>query len=337
MKVGVFLFPESRFPELDGKVIKETVQEAIVAEQLGAEAVFLAEHHFDSNCAYVDPPVFASHLAGVTSRIKIGFAVLQTSLYHPLRLAEQISLLDQLSDGRMIVGLGRGSAFNMHEYIGFEVDPESAQERFEEIESILLNCWNTPVTGTVSHKGKYWNIEIPMLRPRTFTQPHPPLLRSVSSDASLIGQAKVGRPVIIGANSPARAVEMIALYRSAMLEAGFSKDATDLAVQQSWVARHVIIAPTAEEVAIGEGYYAEMQTYRSNQSEKVSQRVAKEKATTTPRYAAGTPDQLVPEFQLLKGTGIGGVIVRFRSGPMPTEYSVRGMKLFMNEVMPALN
>src|SRR3954453_16396700 len=112
-----------------------------MAEQLGAGAGFLAGQHLDGNCVYVDPPTFAAGLAMATSRIKIGFAVLQTSLYHPLRMAEQISLIDNLSKGRLIVGLGRGSLVNTHEYTGYQIDPDSAQERFEEIEEILLQCW----------------------------------------------------------------------------------------------------------------------------------------------------------------------------------------------------
>ena len=84
MRLGVFLFHELRNPSLDGQVIGEAVHEAQLAEEQGMDAVFLAEHHFDGNCVYVDPPTFASALAMVTNRIKIGFAVLQTSLYHPV-------------------------------------------------------------------------------------------------------------------------------------------------------------------------------------------------------------------------------------------------------------
>jgi alkanesulfonate monooxygenase SsuD/methylene tetrahydromethanopterin reductase-like flavin-dependent oxidoreductase (luciferase family) len=168
MRVGVFLFPESRDPAADDRVINEAIEEAKLAEDEGMDAVFLAEHHFDGNCVYVDPPTFASALAMATSRIKIGFAVLQTSLYHPLRMAEQISLVDNLSKGRLIVGLGRGSLVNLHEYSGYEIEPDTAQERFEEIEQILLQCWKNE---KVVHAGKYWNFEIPMLRPRPYTKP----------------------------------------------------------------------------------------------------------------------------------------------------------------------
>src|ERR1700712_3279428 len=103
MRVGVFLFHESRNPAADDRVIDEAVREAKLAEDEGMDAVFLVEHHFDGNCAYVDPATFAAALAMATSRIKIGFAVLQTSLYPPLRMAEQISLIDNLSKGRLIV------------------------------------------------------------------------------------------------------------------------------------------------------------------------------------------------------------------------------------------
>ncbi len=195
MKVGVFLFHESRDPSADDRVIDEAVCEARLAEEQGMDAVFLVEHHFDGNCAYVDPATFAAALAMATSRIQIGFAVLQTSLYHPLRMAEQISLIDNLSKGRLIVGLGRGSLVNTHEYTGYQIDPDSAQERFEEIEKILLQCWTNE---KVVHSGKYWNFEIPMLRPRPYTKPYPPILRSVASEASLAAQARLGRPGAYG-------------------------------------------------------------------------------------------------------------------------------------------
>jgi alkanesulfonate monooxygenase SsuD/methylene tetrahydromethanopterin reductase-like flavin-dependent oxidoreductase (luciferase family) len=334
MRLGVFLFHESRDPGADDRVIHEAVAEARLAEELGMDAAFLAEHHFDGNCAYVDPPTFAAALAMATSRIHIGFAVLQTSLYHPLRMAEQLSLLDNLSRGRLIVGLGRGSMVNLHEYSGYEIDPASAQERFEEIEQILLKCWNGE---KVAHAGKYWNFEIPMLRPRPFTKPHPQVLRSVASEASLAAQARLCRPVLMAAATAPGAARNIAIYRQAAAEAGHAPAAIDAAIAQCWVARTVILAPTdAEAQEVGLPYFRQMQTYRAAQSTAFEARVAEMNAKPTLPVLCGAPETVMEDFTSLAETGIGGVFIRFRTGPMPAEFSTRALRLFMRDIAPRI-
>ncbi len=333
MRVGVFLFHESRDPAADDQVIDEAVQEAQLAEEQGMDAVFLAEHHFDGNCVYVDPPTFAAALAMATSRIKIGFAVLQTSLYHPLRMAEQISLIDHLSKGRLIVGLGRGSLVNTHEYSGYEIDPDSAQERFEEIEKILLQCWTNE---KVTHAGKYWNFEIPMLRPRPYTKPYPQILRSVASEASLAVQARLGRPVLMAAATAAGAARNIEVYRKAAAEAAIAADQIDHAISQCWVARTVVLAPTDKEaIEVGLPYFRQMQTYRAAQSTAFEALAAKANTQRLP-VLCGSPESMMEDFTSLEKTGIGGVIVRFRTGPMPAEFSSRALKLFMKEIAPQI-
>ncbi|WP_187830458.1 LLM class flavin-dependent oxidoreductase [Siccirubricoccus phaeus] len=335
MRVGVFLFHESRYPSADAQVIDEAVREAKLAEDEGMDAVFLAEHHFDGNCAYVDPPTFAAALAMATSRIKIGFAVLQTSLYHPIRMAEQISLIDNLAKGRLIVGLGRGSMVNLHEYSGYEIDPDSAQERFEEIEQILLQCWTSE---QLRHAGKYWNFDVPMmLRPRPYTKPHPQLLRSVASEGSIAAQARQGRPVLMAAATAAGAARNVEAYRKAAQEAGVSADRIDHAIAESWVSRTVVLAPTDEEAhAVGMPYFRQMQTYRAAQSSAFEAMVAKANAQPAPPVLCGSPESMVEDFRSLARTGIGGVSIRFRTGPMPAEFSSRALQLFMREIAPEI-
>jgi alkanesulfonate monooxygenase SsuD/methylene tetrahydromethanopterin reductase-like flavin-dependent oxidoreductase (luciferase family) len=334
MRVGVFLFHESREPSADDRVIGEAIDEARLAEDEGMDAVFLVEHHFDGNCAYVDPATFASALAMATSRIKIGFAVLQTSLYHPLRMAEQISLIDNLSKGRLIVGLGRGSLVNTHEYSGYQIDPDSAQERFEEIEKILLQCWTEE---KVVHSGKYWKFEIPMLRPRPYTKPYPQILRSVASEASLAAQARLGRPVLMAAATATGAARNIEIYWTAARDAGVSASQIDHAIAQSWVARTVVLAPTDQEaLEVGLPYYEQMQTYRAAQSTAFEEMVAKTRASGRLPVLCGSPDSMLEDFTSLAATGVGGVFVRFRTGPMPAEFSSRALKLFMQEIAPQI-
>src|SRR5258705_10414293 len=116
MKFGDFLFPDTRDPERDGIVIDETLHEALLADELGVDVIWLAEHHFDGICAYVDPISFAGALATSTRRSKIGFAVVQTALHHPIRLAEQLAFLDNFTKGRSIVGPARGPPLTIYNY-----------------------------------------------------------------------------------------------------------------------------------------------------------------------------------------------------------------------------
>ena len=74
MKFSNFLFPESRSPENDLTIIEDSLREAVLCDQLGFDAVWLAEHHFDGGCAYVDPVTFAAAIGATTNNIKIGFA-----------------------------------------------------------------------------------------------------------------------------------------------------------------------------------------------------------------------------------------------------------------------
>jgi alkanesulfonate monooxygenase SsuD/methylene tetrahydromethanopterin reductase-like flavin-dependent oxidoreductase (luciferase family) len=335
MKIASFLFPQSQHPADDGRTIQETLQEAALAEELGADALFLAEHHFDGNSAYVDPPTFAAALAATTKRIKIGFAVLQTSLYHPLRLTEQLSLLDHLSQGRLIVGLGRGSMVNLYEYTAYEVDPNDAQERFEEIEKIMLECWTKE---RVVHKGKYWNFDIPYLRPRPFTNPHPQILRAVTSEFSIKAQGRRGRPVILPPGPNEATARQIGWFREGMTEAGFDASAIAEALRQSWVMRQTVIADT-DEIAMGEGlgYYKSMQAFRSAQSPGYRDMVMGDSAAALPRgLVLGSPDTVRDHYIELAKLGIGGVALRMRVGPMPAAFSMNALRLFMREIAPAV-
>src|SRR5438552_1839416 len=122
VRFGNFLFPDCRDPARDFAVIDETLAEARLSDELGIDVIWLGEHHFDGICAYVDPISFAAALATATQRSTIGFAVIQTSLHHPIRLAEQLALIDNLTKGRLIVGLRRGTAYNIYDYHGFGRD-----------------------------------------------------------------------------------------------------------------------------------------------------------------------------------------------------------------------
>lgn len=347
MKFSNFLFPESREPAQDERVIDETIAEAKLTEQLGFDVVWLAEHHFDGICAYVDPLSFAAVLAAATRRIKIGFAVAQVSLHHPIRLAEQISLLDNITKGRIIAGLGRGTAYNIYDYQGYDIPAEEAQERFEESEAIMLKAW---AGGPVEHHGKYWNLKLPMLRPVPYTKPHPFIIRSSGTEESMLEIAGRAQPFMMNVQSYEVTKHRMDLYRATLRETGLTEAAVARLVDDCWVWRNVFVAETdAEAERIGVPLFQQMQKQRAVMRERVFQEQGLRLQSHAPGPTApaartviehalvyGSPATVAEKLAAVDKIGVGGLIMSFRLGPMPYEVTAGSLRLFADKVMPML-
>lgn len=347
MRFSNFLFPESRDPAQDERVIDETLREARLSDELGFEVIWLAEHHFDGICAYVDPVSFAATLAVATQRAKIGFAVAQMSLHHPIRMAEQLALIDNISKGRLIVGLGRGTAYNIYDYQGYGLDPDEAQARFEEAEAIMFAAWRGEA---LEHHGRFWDLRLPMLRPRPYTRPHPTVIRSASSEHGMVAIARGKRPFMMNVQSLETTRQRMALYRRTLHELGCAEAEVSSLVDQCWVWRNVFVAETdAEAERIAVPAFEAMHTFRSAMRERVY-REQGVSLVPMPAPGAAPAARLVVEHSLIYGSpatvaeklaqvkaiGVGGVIMQFRLGPMAYDDVARSLTLFMQKVAPEL-
>ena len=343
MKFGNFLFPDCRDPERDGVVIDETLREARLSDELGVDVIWLAEHHFDGICAYVDPITLAGALATSTRQSKIGFAVVQTALHHPIRLAEQIAILDNITKGRLIVGLGRGSSYNIYDYQGFGIDHREAQARLDEAEEIIVKAWTSE---HFQHHGRYWDLNVPMLRPRPYTRPHPPLIRAASGEASLIELARQGRPFLMNVQSMAVTRHRVALYRATMREAGFSDDRIASNLEKCWVWRNVFVAETdAEAERVGVPAFEAMVQSRAALRNRIYRETGMRievpasdlpsaRASVEHGFIHGSPERVAEAIAEIASLGVGGVIATFRLGPLPDEAAARSLTLFMQQVAP---
>jgi alkanesulfonate monooxygenase SsuD/methylene tetrahydromethanopterin reductase-like flavin-dependent oxidoreductase (luciferase family) len=342
LKFSNFLFPESRLPEQDSRIIDESLAEARLCDTLGVEVLWLAEHHFDGNCAYVDPVTFAAAVAATTTRIKVGFAVAQVSLHHPVRLAEQMALLDNIAHGRLIVGLGRGTAYNVYEYQGYGIDWRDAQARYEEAEGVMLKAWTSP--GGFEHHGRFWTLKAPRLRPSCYTRPHPYVLRAASSEEGAIALARRGLPFMMNVQSLEVTRRRMDLYRTALREAGHDEASVARCVAESWVWRNVVVAETdAEAARIGIPAFEAMQEHRKRMRERVFAEqgvIMKREAAPPARVQTdhalihGSPATVAEKMAAIDAIGVGGVICSFRLGPMPAEVAQDSIRLFMTEVAP---
>ena len=347
MKFSNFLFPMAEKPEQDEQVIDESLAEAKLCDELGMEVLWLAEHHFDGNCAYVDPVSFAAALATATKQIKLGFAVAQMSLHHPIRMAEQMAMIDNLSKGRLIVGLGRGTAHNIYDYRGYGIAPEEAQERLLESEEIMIKAWTN---DDLEHNGKYWQLYLPKLRPECYTKPHPYMIRACSGEESMLGMAREGKPFLMNVQTDEVTKKRMDLYRKTMSEAGFDDAHVANAVDETWVWRNIFIADTdAEAEKLGIPLFEQQREQRA----KMRNRILKERGEsmakpgetgTAPAAAArnvvehsmicGSPATVAERLAKIDDIGVGGIILQFRIGQPSYDIVEHSIRLFMEKVAP---
>jgi len=328
-------------PAKDQQIIQETLREAQLCDELGMQMLWLAEHHFDGICAYVDPVTFAAALAASTRQIHIGFAVAQMSLHHPIRMAEQMALIDNISKGRLVVGLGRGTAYNIYDYQGYGIDPAEAYDRLVEAEDIMIKAWTTE---NYEHKGKYWNLRLPLLRPRQYTKPHPYIVRACSSEAAMLGMAKAGRPFLMNVQSNEVTKHRMDLYRKTMRESGFDEATVARNVDNTWVWRNIFVAETdAEAKRLAIPAFETQAEFRQAMRKKVYDEqglMLKQESGPVARnqvqhsVLCGSPDTVAQAIAEIDKIGVGGLILVFRLGPMPYEVAESSIRLFMQKVAP---
>jgi alkanesulfonate monooxygenase SsuD/methylene tetrahydromethanopterin reductase-like flavin-dependent oxidoreductase (luciferase family) len=151
-------------------VFREAVEQVQFAESLGFHAVWMTEQHFNRWGICPDPLTFAAHLAGVTTRIRLGTSVVVLSLHNPVVIAERAALLDQLSDGRLDFGIGKGHA--RHKYDAFGIDPAENEARFIEAHDLIVKAWTEE---EFTFHGQFFHADNIKLSPRPAQQPHPPI------------------------------------------------------------------------------------------------------------------------------------------------------------------
>jgi len=239
MRFGWLTLGLSPSPEEDADAIDAQVAQACFAETAGFDGIWLTEHNFTGESVYCDPIPFASVVAARTSRIRIGFAVLQLSLRHPIRLATQLALLDNLAAGRLDVGVGHGTNYNEYEFVGYGLRSDDSRERMEETLEVMVRAWTQ---APLDHHGKFYRLRLPALRPRPRQRPHPPIWRAVSSAGSVRECGRLRASILMARIPLARVPERLALYDTGLAESGLDSAAQRRLREQAALWRFVHIA-----------------------------------------------------------------------------------------------
>jgi len=237
MKIAVlqfFSWPERRVAL--ASVYAHALQRIEIMDRTGYDAVWLAEHHFSSFSVCPSVHMMGMLAAARTTRLRIGTGVSLAPFYHPLRLAEEVALLDVLSGGRVNWGAGRG--FARVEFENFGVPPEESTSRFRETVEIVLRAWTE---DHLSFAGTHFHFDGVEVLPKPLQQPHPPVWVAATSESALDWAAGRGFSILLGPHDSHRDIGKKRLtYAGRLAEAGFSVERRDLPV-----ARLVAIAETA--------------------------------------------------------------------------------------------
>jgi alkanesulfonate monooxygenase SsuD/methylene tetrahydromethanopterin reductase-like flavin-dependent oxidoreductase (luciferase family) len=239
MKVGVlqfFSWPERRIPLPE--VYERAMQRIEIMDRTGYDAVWLAEHHFSSFSVCPSVHMMGTQVAARTSNLRIGTAVSLAAFYHPLRLAEEVALLDVLSGGRVNWGAGRG--FERKEFEAFGIAGEESAARFREAVEIVIAAWSN---DKLSYEGSYFRFDEVEVLPRPIQQPHPPVWVAASSELAIAWAAEAGHTIMMDPHSAhAEIARKRNLYCAQLEEAGHT-----FAGREIPMARLLAVARTAEE------------------------------------------------------------------------------------------
>ena len=218
MDFGLFL----EFPCREGSTEQDAFQEAFalvdLAEELGVNSVWLAEYHFNQGRVLSSPVTIATAIAARTTNARVGLAVQCIPLGHPIRIAEEVAVLDHISQGRLEFGVGRGTFPNVHE--GFNVPFGQSRGRFEEFLEIMVQAWTNE---TFSFQGEFFSCEELCVTPKPYQKPHPPVWVGVTSAESFPITGRMGYPLIVNPSRVFTLPELAASmeeYREAWRQAG---------------------------------------------------------------------------------------------------------------------
>jgi alkanesulfonate monooxygenase SsuD/methylene tetrahydromethanopterin reductase-like flavin-dependent oxidoreductase (luciferase family) len=346
MEFGYFTLSDNRYrdnPRTSGDLLREIVDQAVYAEELGMHSAWIGEHHFNRLGCIPSPEIALSYVAARTSRIRLAPAVVVLPLHHPLRVAEQWAAIDVLSGGRVTFATGRG--FDRGEYEPFGVAFEDSSAILAEGIDIVQRAWAED--GPWSHRGDHYAFEDIAITPKPVQRPMPivlgcfsaPTLELAAREGLDMGTTAFGARMNFGGLGP-----MVSAYREACAKAGRKPGHTTTSYL-------IHLARTDAEEREGRErclrYFTEdaLVSVPSDPARtpdnlkyflKFSERAPKMRPEdlddTT--ILLGSPDRVVESLGRVAETGLDAVVLYFSYGLKPAQMVRDQMAWFMDSVAP---
>src|SRR6266852_9028565 len=346
MHFGIFV-EEMRYGANQVSAFRDAFELVQHAEAWGLDCVWLGEIHFAPARSVISASLqVASSIATRTKRLHVGTAVTVLPLNHPLRIAEEVATLDQISEGRLEFGIGRSGV--VRSYDAYGIPYAESQGRFREALEIILQAWKGE---PFSYEGQFFHVKNATVTPTPVQRPHPPIRMAANSDETFPAVGKMGLPIFVGL----RAAEIpdlqehLADYRKAWHEAGHPGE-------PSVYLRIPVYVSTTEKGAVEEPresltYFFERQSLLAASSvgragtgpaDRRQAQVARMASLTyddilARKVAFGTAAGVIDRLtQLREQLGIDGIVTELNPGGLiPLELERRSLQLLTRDVIPA--
>ena len=347
MEFGLFFLMQRDEAWSEQSVYDSGLVQMLAAESLGYASVWIAEHHFNDYGLCPAPPVLAAYVAARTRALRLGMGVSLLPLHHPVDLAEELSVLDVVSGGRLDVGIGRGGT--LQDYETFQSDRADSRARVEEGIALMRHAWSG---APFDFQGRFHAAEALHVRPQPIQRPHPPLFIAANSEDSVLSAARLGLPTLSSFFVPIADLQRRhKLYRETSLAAGRPETEIAALERRAWGMRVVHVARDRDEAlrateAPFMGYQRRMSILRSDATggsvpssfDRSLLRLRAFRDYLADGWALiGTPGEVRDGLnRYLEATGYERVLLLMALPGLSTELALASMRLFAEEVAPKL-
>jgi alkanesulfonate monooxygenase SsuD/methylene tetrahydromethanopterin reductase-like flavin-dependent oxidoreductase (luciferase family) len=320
-----------------GRFFEKRLRLLELIERSGFHGYHLAEHHSTPLGMASSPSVFLASAIQRTRTIRLGSLVYVLPLYHPLRLYEEICMLDHLSGGRLTVGVGRGGALIEHQRFG--VDPAQAPAMYQEAFAVLMRAFETDV---LDFEGRFYNYKDYLVQAKPLQRPHPPIWYG-APHADAIAWAGPRSINVVSLGPAARARAISDRYRDEWKKLG--RDGS--ALPGIGITRHIVVAETDDAArAIAAAAYPRWRDaieflWRRTNADFVLKDIYPRDFAALERIGHGIADSpaTVRDYlvRLQEETGVNSVLCQMVFGDMRFDDAARSIGLFGGEIIPAFS
>ena len=334
MKFGVFDHMDRAGGDV-GRQFEDRLHLIELYEKSGFHAYHIAEHHATPLGMAPSPSVFLAAVAQRTRTLRFGPLVYTVNLYHPLRLIDEICMLDQLSGGRLELGVGRG--ISPYEVGYYGIDPATGPERFAEALEVILKGLTQQ---RLTYKGRYFTFDDVPIEMQPVQKPHPPLWYGANSLESADRLARQRCNTVVGMKA-----DGVGQFAGRFRAAWKALERRDEDMPFIGLSRHIVVGNTDREAqsaakrAFLLWYDALIHLWRAHGVGLPRQLIPAEfeEALSAGYIIAGSPSTVRERMKRdNEVAGINYCLCRLAFGDLSVEESTRSIELFAREVMPAL-